>query len=321
MRPRLLALLLAAALLVAGACGGSQRSSDAGSGRYGSSESDTGTSTEDGRPNDDGTSDESPTSTVDPSSPPGTQAGGRPAAGSGGASRPSGGAPGTTVAGGGSSQAVRVGPYGSLARSVLGRNGAANVVVEVIQQAAPRPGTVDYVTSVLREVAPKNIERPAPVSLGSDDTVWTADEIRSAADRFGRAQQSQSTAVLRLLFLRGRFDDGGGDEGVVLGVAVRGDVAAMFVDEIARAARPLLDPAVVEQAVTTHELGHLLGLVDVVLKTGRVDPEHREHSRNPQSVMYWAVESDLISQVFTGEPPRRFDREDLADLAAIRDSS
>jgi hypothetical protein len=34
--------------------------------------------------------------------------------------------------------------------------------------------------------------------------------------------------------------------------------------------------------------------------------------------MYWAVESGLVTQVLSGGPPRDFDDDDLADLAAIR---
>jgi hypothetical protein len=69
--------------------------------------------------------------------------------------------------------------------------------------------------------------------------------------------------------------------------------------------------------VATHELGHLLGLVDLVLDTGREDPEHPGHSRSRDSVMFWAVESDLIGSLLGGGPPTVFDAADRADLVAI----
>jgi hypothetical protein len=37
--------------------------------------------------------------------------------------------------------------------------------------------------------------------------------------------------------------------------------------------------------------------------------------------MYWAVESSLVTQVLAGGPPRDFDAEDLADLAALRNGA
>ena len=66
-----------------------------------------------------------------------------------------------------------------------------------------------------------------------------------------------------------------------------------------------------------HEVGHLLGLVDLVLETGRQDPEHPGHSRNRGSVMYFAVESTLVGDLLGGGPPTRFDDADRADLRAI----
>jgi hypothetical protein len=87
---------------------------------------------------------------------------------------------------------------------------------------------------------------------------------------------------------------------------------------VAAAETPLISEGAIEDAVTMHELGHLLGLVDLVLSTGRGDPEHPGHSRNRASVMYWAVESDLVADLLQGGPPRDFDSADLADLATIR---
>jgi hypothetical protein len=145
---------------------------------------------------------------------------------------------------------------------------------------------------------------------------WTAADVRDAADAVARTRQGED-AVVRLLFLHGRWAEGEG----VLGVAVRGDVAAIFVDAVAEAASPLVGPAAIEVAVTTHEVGHLLGLVDVHLDTGRADPEHPGHSPNRNSVMYWAVESSLVTDLLTGGPPRDFDDADRADLAAIRDGA
>ena len=120
--------------------------------------------------------------------------------------------------------------------------------------------------------------------------------------------------MLHLLQLRGTFE--GSDE--VLGVAVRGDVLALFPDSIEGSATPLVSVASIEDAVVLHELGHVLGLVDLARNTGRADPDHPGHSRNAKSVMYWAVESSLVGQVLNGPPPRDFDADDLADLRALR---
>ncbi|HYD10133.1 MAG TPA: hypothetical protein VEA78_08525, partial [Acidimicrobiales bacterium] len=126
--------------------------------------------------------------------------------------------------------------------------------------------------------------------------------------------QSDTQTVIHLVFVHGHWHE----SDTVLGVAVSGDTAAIFVDAVEDAASPLVGSAAIEEAATLHEVGHLLGLVDLHLDTGRADPEHPGHSANRNSVMYWAVESTLITDVLVGGPPREFDGDDLRDLATIK---
>ena len=211
-----------------------------------------------------------------------------------------------------------LGFVGGFAPAVLRPGASERVVVEVLAQsgAAPRQASIDHLTSVLRSVTAKPVDAPAPEALGGGSQAWTPAAIVAAA---AAATQGQSThqATLRLLFLHGTFQD----DDSVLGVSVRGDLAAVFVDVVDGAGTPVVGAPVIEAAVVTHEAGHLLGLVDLYLSTGRQDPQHPGHSRNPQSVMYWAVESDLVTMLLSGGPPRDFDADDLADLAAIRNGA
>lgn len=244
---------------------------------------------------------------------------------------PSGGGPGTdgssgtTAAGGAPTTAppspdavLRIGslPVGGLAPALLRPGRGDRIVLEVRAQqgAAPSSGTVDHLARVLGDVSgkPVTVDGVDPLDGGARD--WTAREIVAAASATAPAESGRTQVVVRLLFLRGTF---GGDTGV-LGVAVAGDVAAVFSDRIEAAAGLLVPADVVEDAVTMHELGHLLGLVDIVLKTGRADPDRPGHSRNRGSVMYWQVESGLITQLLDGGIPRDFDADDRADLATIR---
>jgi hypothetical protein len=188
------------------------------------------------------------------------------------------------------------------------------LVVEVHADVEPRSGSVAHAADVLGEVAGKPVSVVVAPPPGRGARAWTAAELREAADAGSTSPQGGGVAVVRLLFVAGTFN---GDDGV-LGVAVRGDVAAVFVDRVNSAGGLLGGAEAIEEAVTTHEVGHLLGLVDLVLDTGRADPDHPGHSRNEGSVMYWAVESDLVGQVLGADPPSDFDADDLADLATIR---
>jgi hypothetical protein len=211
------------------------------------------------------------------------------------------------------------GPPGAFARTLLRPAPATSIVIERLAQdgATIADAAITRSAGVVHDVSGKTVDVRAPRPLAGGARSWTADDIRSTADAAATAAQGNGRAVLRVLQLRGTFE--GSAE--VLGVAVRGDVIALFPDSIDDAATPLVSAAAIEDAVVLHELGHVLGLVDLARDTGRADPDHPGHSKNTHSVMYWAVESSLVGQVLNGPPPRDFDTDDLADLRALRNGA
>ena len=209
---------------------------------------------------------------------------------------------------------VAVGPVGSLGPRYLRAGESERVLVQVLVQdgAAPAAAVPERLRQVLAGVSGKPVS-VATAALDGGARSWTGDELRALAD-IGSPPQTPEQAVLTLLFLRGGFAE---NERAV-GVAVRGDVAAVFAERVSEAAGVFGDRAAVEDAVALHEVGHLLGLVDLVVDTGRADPEHPGHSPNRGSVMYYAVESTLLGSILAGGPPRDFDADDLAELDRIR---
>lgn len=206
------------------------------------------------------------------------------------------------------------GGVGAYAGFYLREEQSSQLLIDIRSQsgAEPSAGTVNHLRDVLTRVSGKEV-RVGGGGITGEGRQWSAEDIRALADSVGPAQ-SRDPAVVRLLFLRGGF---AGDD-TVLGVAVRSDVAAVFADRINEAAGPLGNRSRIEDAITIHEIGHILGLVDLALDRGRDDPDHPGHSRNRDSVMYFAVESTLVGRLLNGGPPTEFDAEDLADLAAIR---
>ncbi len=193
------------------------------------------------------------------------------------------------------------------------------IVLERFHQRGAEPATtsIDFARSTLRTVTGKGVEVRDSTLVAGSGQAWTADQLRELADRSSRVAPSGSAAVVKALFLHGSFEGQAG----VLGVAVRGDLLVLFADSIDSAASPVVDRDTVEEAVLVHELGHLLGLVDLARDTGRADREHPGHSGNRRSVMYWAVESSLVGQVLGGTPPRDFDAADRADLEALKSAA
>lgn len=205
---------------------------------------------------------------------------------------------------------------GEVAPALLRPGRGDRVVLEVRAQdgAAPTNATIARLQQVIGSASGKQVAVDGPDVIGGGAHPWTQQEVVSAAAGAAQVESGRAQVVLRLLFLHGTFEGSSS----VLGVAVAGDVAAIFSDQVDAAAGILVSPSVVEGAVTTHEVGHLLGLVDLLLHTGRGDPNHPGHSRNSRSVMYWQVESDLVTQLLDGGIPQDFDADDQAELAQIR---
>lgn len=203
---------------------------------------------------------------------------------------------------------------GGFAGVLLAAGLADKIVVDVLVQtgASPDASVIAGVVALLKQQSGKPVTLVGPLSI-SGGSVYSAQQIRDIGDSSSQRQGHDNTAVIHLMYLRGQFEREG-----VLGVTVRGDTTAIFLDEIAGAATPLVSEGRIERSVVTHEIGHVLGLVDLFLGTKRGDPDHPGHSRNPRSVMYWAVEADVVAQVLGGPPPVDFDSTDLADLARIR---
>ena len=107
----------------------------------------------------------------------------------------------------------------------------------------------------------------------------------------------------------------------VLGVAVDASTIAIFKDSVDEAegffGRPSSEE--VERAVTVHEAGHLLGLVNLVYQSPipHEDSNHPGHSNNEDSVMYWAIESNDVGNFISGDLPDQFDNDDKSDLAGM----
>lgn len=211
--------------------------------------------------------------------------------------------------------AAAKGSVGSFARVLLRPAPAERLVIDLMTEAGlvPSSNTLAEAVDTLQDVTGKPVSLTRTTVTGGQEK-WTGSELNALADSKAPTPQGGNTAAIRVLFVRGGLE--GNDAAV--GVAVRGDVLAVFADRVDESASPLVSRSRMEHAVLVHELGHLMGLVDLALDTNREDPDHPGHSRNSGSVMYWAVESTLVGQALSGPPPTEFDDQDTADLAKMR---
>ncbi len=143
-------------------------------------------------------------------------------------------------------------------------------------------------------------------------STWTDDAIRATSTRHLDQKSGSGTVVTHVLYLDGSYS-----KGSVLGVTYGNkEVVAMFDETISNSANLFFSASTIERAVLVHEFGHVLGLVNTgtPMAQNHEDPENSGHSNNRDSVMYWAVETTDVTQIFTGGLPNSFDQADRNDI-------
>lgn len=207
------------------------------------------------------------------------------------------------------------GPVGANAAAYL-RGDRPTVILEIDRQEGVNlpDSVVDHVASVLARESNANVEVRTGSAVTTRRDVWSADQLRAAADATRDVAHDDRTAVLHLLALRDGYEDDG-----VLGLAFGSSSAVVFPDQWSDLTTALLSGDRIARAVTTHEVGHLLGLVGLFEppQSDHEDPEHPGHTTDEDDVMFWAVERSLIAQL--DGIPVDFGPNSRADLAAIRE--
>lgn len=218
---------------------------------------------------------------------------------------------------------------GGMALSYLRRAPATRLAVELDSvRTVNLPGTAE---EHLREILVRETDKPDGVTIDRDDQLapdggmkdgggddfYTLPELHLIARAYRDADSAGSVATMHILVLDGSSEDVPG----ALGVAINASTMVLFAERIEDAAAPLVGANQIWRSVMVHEAGHLLGLVELVRDsrtTRHADGQHKGHSPNEDSVMYWAIEDAGIAAILGEGPPEDFDEFDRADLAALR---
>lgn len=210
------------------------------------------------------------------------------------------------------------GPLGANAQLYLrGDVPALTIEVDAVEGREPSGEALGHLRSTISGVSDKSDVSQRPVeTFGSTGERYSRGDLAALEEAHRDTGSTSDAASLYVLVVNGEF---AGNPNA-LGVAYSASAFAVFRDKIESAAGLVGSPSTVERAVVVHELGHLLRLVNIGYDSprDREDPEYPNHSQNRDSVMFWAVESDLISQVLGGPPPDTFDDADRADLEDIK---
>lgn len=196
------------------------------------------------------------------------------------------------------------------------------IEVDSVEGQAPSGSTLEFLRSRLQEVAnkPGGIEIRQSDTLAARGGTWSSRDVLDIDESSQDVRTAGDTVVTHLLFLDGEYDTAN-----VLGVAIGHSTIAMFSETIRESCSVLTGCLTgvesIFRAVLVHEFGHAMGLVNNGIPMvadheadecdGRADSGH---STNQNSVMFCAVETANVVNVFQNGPPTTFDAADRQDM-------
>lgn len=210
------------------------------------------------------------------------------------------------------------------------------VEIDHVPGSGPHAEALDKLKSAIRNNLDKDsvevVTDDSVQGKGQDHEYSLEDEIVPMEKEHRDHWSGGDTAVLHILYVDGGSQRDESDR-KVLGTAYWGTSVVMYKGNIRETSctncgiastKPEL--RYVERAVIVHELGHVLGLVDSgtpAQNEDRIyDGDRCEcHSNRKESVMYYAVESSNINNIFSGgsDIPYQFDRYDKEDIRKVRE--
>lgn len=208
---------------------------------------------------------------------------------------------------------------GASARELLSASQYTSVIIEVQYMTgfAPDGAALTHIQNMLASV----VNKPGGITIitkeipAAANTTLSLSEVVNIEKQNRTAFTTGSQLALYILYTNGDYT-----ENSVLGVAYKNTSCVLFGKKIndnsgaiGQASRTKLVATVAE-----HEIGHLLGLVDLgsAMQTAHKDGAHGNHCANSNCLMYYATEtSDIFGFLITGNIPS-FDANCKADLTA-----
>lgn len=193
---------------------------------------------------------------------------------------------------------------GISAREILSASQFESMEVEIqyMEGFEPTSELVGNITLFLEELInkPGGIEvYLTPITPGNKAT-YTLQEIRAIEDDNRKAYNAGKKLGLYILFLDGKSSEDT-NTSTTFALVHRNTSVAMFGKNIREKSDRIGHPsrALLENTVTRHELGHLMGLVNVgtPMQHHHEDPNNANHCDNRSCLMYWAVESGSIANL------------------------
>lgn len=209
------------------------------------------------------------------------------------------------------------------------------IEVDYVPEKLPREAVESQLISGLGQLLDKpdgiQIIHDKKLAAAGSDHSWSFEELKQLAVANYDLPVPTGVTKMHTIIIDGHSAEDT-SEGRVLGLSWANRYVALFKDSIDQSCGsllPLIRDKVCsfsELAVWTHEIGHVIGLVDngLAMQVDHHDPSHSHHCANPKCLMYWSAETSsivqLIKERITGndDTPLALDKNCTDDISAVR---
>lgn len=210
-------------------------------------------------------------------------------------------------------------PVGSSARDLLSSSTYTSLAVEIqyISGYAPDAAALN----LLQQFLATRLNKPAGITISTKaipdpgQATLSLSQVREIENNNRTLFNTGTQLSIYILYTNSDFTDAG-----TLGIAYRNSSAALMGKKIhdnsggfGQVSRTKLEATVLE-----HEVGHLLGLVDLgsPMQSAHKDATHGNHCSNEQCLMYYASETTDVFGFLSRNAAPSLDAGCLADLKA-----
>lgn len=212
---------------------------------------------------------------------------------------------------------------GSSANDFLAASKYNTLAIEVFYVSGFRPSPLTL--NNLRNFMESRLNKPGGISIVETEiespglAPYDINEIVEIESNIRTKYNNGNTLALFLFFADGGSSTDAGNQ-FTLGSAYRNTSFVMYESTIQDLSGGIGQPNRVdlETTVIEHELGHLLGIVNLgsPMQSDHEDAAHPKHCTNPDCLMYWQAESNNVIGMMAGGNVPQLDANCLADLQA-----
>ncbi len=210
-------------------------------------------------------------------------------------------------------------PVGASAKELLASSQYSSLKIEVQYMTGYQPdaAALDHLQNTLAAI----INKPVGITIVTKEIAPSSNQALSVNDIINIERNNRtafttgSMLAVYVLYTNGNYTDPN-----VLGIAYKNTSVVLFGKKINDNSGGLgqANRTKLVATVSEHEMGHLLGLVDLgsPMQTGHKDAAHGSHCNNNNCLMYYASETtDILGYLITGNIPT-FDANCRTDLRA-----